>query len=120
MFTLLHDIRIAMRFLGRHRLFAGTSVAILALGISLSATLFAIVTPNAFGMLGVPAFAGRTLRDARASRDHRDAARCVDDVADAPGARGDGDSHVSGLPAGCAEPHLKLHNSYGVRRSVRL
>jgi predicted permease len=144
MSTLLHDVRIAMRFLLRNRLFALVSAAILAVGISLSATLFAIVkgtliepwpydgydrivtvrgtyptqgrtefslwsapeiddlrqandifahviagdarnvnltyggrpervraavlTPNAFSMLGVPAFAGRTLADADARR----------------------------------------------------
>src|SRR3954466_12368769 len=43
MFTLLHDLRIAARFLGRNRTFAIASAVILALGISLSATLFAIV-----------------------------------------------------------------------------
>ncbi len=142
MFTLLHDVRIAIRFLRRNRLFTAACVAIVALGISLAATLFAIVkgtliepwpyqgydrivtvrgtypiegrsdfslwsvpeiedlrqarnifahviagdarnvnltnaghaervraaiiTPNAFGMLGVPAFAGRPLTDADA------------------------------------------------------
>src|SRR3954453_17405743 len=43
MSTLLNDARIAMRFLLRNRLFALASAAILALGIGLSATLFAIV-----------------------------------------------------------------------------
>jgi predicted permease len=43
MATLMHDIRIAIRFLLRNRLFAAMSIAILALGISLSATLLAIV-----------------------------------------------------------------------------
>jgi putative ABC transport system permease protein len=43
MFTLLHDLRIAARFLARNRTFAVASALILALGISLSATLFAIV-----------------------------------------------------------------------------
>jgi len=142
MFALMHDTRIAFRFLARNRLFAVASASILALGIGLSATLFAIVngtliepwpyhgydrivtvrgtyptqgrtafsqfsvpeiedlrgatdvfahviagdarnvnltyagrpervraaviTPNAFGMLGVPAFAGRTLTDSDA------------------------------------------------------
>ena len=140
MFTLLHELRIGLRFLARNRAFAVASAVILALGISLSATLFAIVkgaliepwpyhgydrlvtvratyptqgrsafslwsvpeiedlrgasdvfahviagdarnvnltylghaervraaviTPNAFGMLGVPAFLGRGLNDA--------------------------------------------------------
>jgi predicted permease len=142
MFILMHDVRIALRFLARNRLFAAASAAILALGIGLSATLFAmvkgtliepwpyhgydrivtlratyptqgrsafsqfsvpeiedlrcatdlfahviagdarnvnltyegrpervraaVITPNAFGMLGVPAFAGRTLTGADA------------------------------------------------------
>jgi predicted permease len=43
MITLLHDLRIAARFLARNRAFTAASVVILALGISLSATLFAIV-----------------------------------------------------------------------------
>ena len=43
MFTLLHDLRHAARFLGRNRAFAAAAAIILALGISLSATLFAIV-----------------------------------------------------------------------------
>jgi putative ABC transport system permease protein len=140
MSILLQDARIAIRFLLRNRLFAVASIAILALGISLSTALFAIVngalvepwpyqgydrivtvrgtypslgrtasslwsvaeiedlrragdvfayviagdarnvnltyagrpervraaviTPNAFAMLGVPALAGRTLADA--------------------------------------------------------
>jgi hypothetical protein len=142
MFTLMHDVRIAIRFLVRNRLFAAASAAILALGIGLSATMFAmvkgtliepwpyhgydrivtlratyptqgrtafsqfsvpdiedlrgatdifeyviagdarnvnltyagrpervraaVITPNAFAMLGVPAFAGRTLTEADA------------------------------------------------------
>jgi predicted permease len=41
--TLLHDVRFATRFLFRNRLFAAASAGILALGISLTATLFAIV-----------------------------------------------------------------------------
>jgi putative ABC transport system permease protein len=43
MLTLLHDVRIAARFLARNRSFAAAAVGILALGISLSATLFAII-----------------------------------------------------------------------------
>ena len=43
MSTLPHDLRIAMRFLLRNRLFAVVSIAILGVGISLSATLFAII-----------------------------------------------------------------------------
>ena len=43
MFTLLHDIRIAARFLARNRAFTAAAVGLVALGISLSATLFAIV-----------------------------------------------------------------------------
>jgi len=40
---MLNDIRIAVRYLRRHPVFAGAAAAILGLGISLSATLFAIV-----------------------------------------------------------------------------
>ena len=43
MLNVLHDVRIAIRFLLRHRLFTAASIGILALGISLSTTLFAIV-----------------------------------------------------------------------------